>query len=226
MARPTPPEGRILLVEGQDDKHVIWQICQRRTPSFAPTRQGPVMRVALSVSGNEFLISERDSRGAVISAIRQEVTAPGRLAVGVVVDADADPISCWAEVTRGFSRTPVALPDDPDYAGLVLSEQLGQPRVGVWMMPDNRSPGELEDFVRQMIPPAAPVWAEAQRYIDDILPEDRKFAPEKTDKAKLYAWLATLKEPARMGAAISDGDLQTDGPLCQTFAGWLQRLFG
>lgn len=93
------------------------------------------------------------------------------------------------------------------------------------MMPDNRSPGELEDFIKQMIPPDFPVWAEAQHYIDNIQPAHRKFTPEKMDKAKLYAWLSTLKEPARMGAAISDGNRQTNGPLCHNFILWLERLF-
>ncbi len=45
------------------------------------------------------------------------------------------------------------------------------------------------------------------------------------DKSKLYAWLSTLKEPARMGAAIGDSDLQTNSPLCQNFILWLERLF-
>ncbi len=156
MVRSTPPEGRILPVEGQDDKHVIWQICRRSAASFSTTRQGHIMRVGLSASGTEFLISERDSRGAVIRAIRQEVEAPGRRAVGVVVDADADSVNCWAAVAQGFSRTSVALPYTPNPTGIILPEQPGQTRIGVWMMPDNYSPGKLEDFVKQMIPPAAP----------------------------------------------------------------------
>ena len=120
----------------------------------------------------------------------------------------------------------IPFPASPDPTGVIIPEGPGQPRVGVWMMPDNQSAGELEDFVRQMMPVAAPVWPEAQRYIDNIPPGLRRFAPDKTDKAKLYAWLATLKEPARMGAAISDGDLETTGPLGQAFTSWLADRFG
>lgn len=225
MMHPNQTAERILLVEGQDDKHVIGHICRRDTASFATTREGYAMRVALLSTGTEFLIEERGSRGEVISAIRQEVTTQWR-AVGVLVDADADPGVCWNELVKGFSRTPISFPATPNPAGLIIPEQPGVPRVGVWMMPDNQSAGELEDFVRQMMPVAAPVWPEAQRYIDNIPPDLRRFAPDKTDKAKLYAWLATLKEPARMGVAIGDGDLETTGPLCQTFTTWLQQLFG
>ena len=225
MMRPSRPAERILLVEGQDDKHIVWQICRRNAASFAATRQGYAMRVALLSAGTEFLIDERGSRSEVISAIRQEATTRRR-AMGVLIDADADPTQCWEELATGFSRTTVSFPNTPNPAGVIIPEQPGQPRIGVWMMPDNQSAGELEDFVRQMIPSAAPVWPEAQRYIDNIPPGIREFAPDKTDKAKLYAWLSTRREPSRMGAAIGDGDLETTGPLCQTFITWLADLFG
>ncbi len=224
MTGADPAAARLLLVEGQDDKHVLWQIC-RRAASFSVHREGYDMSVTLRQAETAFGIAEKGNFSAVLEAIETEIFPRGRQALGIVVDADRQPEQRWAELKAAFPAA-VPLPDAPDPAGIVLPEQLGQPRVGVWMMPDNRSPGELEDFVKQMIPPTAPVWAAAQRYIDDIQPDDRKFAPEKTDKAKLYAWLSTLKEPARMGAAIHARDLETNGSLCQTFVHWLQRLFG
>ena len=44
--------------------------------------------------------------------------------------------------------------------------------------------------------------------------------------AKLYAWLAARKEPGRMGAAVSAGDLVVQGSLCEDFFTWLVKLFG
>ena len=224
MTGANPAAARLLLVEGQDDKHVLWQIC-RRAASFSAHREGYDMSVTLRQGETAFGIAEKGNFRTVLEAIETEIFSRGRQALGIMVDADRQPSQRWEELKAAFPAA-VPLPDAPDPAGIILPEQPGQPRIGVWMMPDNRSPGELEDFVKQMIPPAAPVWADAQRYIDDIRPDDRKFAPEKTDKAKLYAWLSTLKEPARMGAAIRARDLQTNGPLCQTFVHWLQRLFG
>ena len=225
MTGADPAEDRILLVEGQDDKHVVWQIC-RRAASFSVHREGYDMSVTLRQAETAFGIAEKGNFRAVLDAIETEVFSPGRQALGIVVDADSQPEQRWEELKAAFPAA-VPLPDAPDPTGIILPEQLGQPRIGVWMMPDNHSSGELEDFVKQMIPAAAPVWTDAQQYIDNIQPESsRKFAPEKIDKAKLYAWLSTLKEPARMGAAIGDGDLETNGSLCQTFVHWLQRLFG
>lgn len=224
MTGAYPADDRRLLVEGQDDKHVVWQICRRAGTTFSVARSGSDMSVTLLSSAVTFGIAEKGNFRAVLDAIETEILYPGRQALGIIVDADAQPTQRWGQLKDAFPAA-VPLPATPNPAGVIIPEQTGAPRIGVWMMPDNKSPGELENFVKQMIPPAAPVWTDAQRYIDNIQPAARKFAPGKADKAKLYAWLATLKEPARMGAAIGNGDLQTNLSLCPTFLHWLQRLF-
>ena len=102
---------------------------------------------------------------------------------------------------------------------------MARPRVGIWLMPDNQSPGEIEDFVAAMIPDGDPVRPLAERYIDGIPEADRKFAEGKIPRAKIHAWLAAREDPRRMGAAIGAGDLDTEVTLCQSFAAWLRRLF-
>ena len=225
MVRPSLQANRILLVEGIDDKHVVWHICNNASASFSADRKDEDMTVTLKDQENTFLISERGNRRQVIDAIRQEVEVPGRQAVGVVIDADADLESYWKELTNVFSRTNVLLPPGPDPAGTIIPEQPVQPRIGIWIMPDNQSIGELENFVLQMIPGDDAALLEAQSFIDKIS-DGGKIPIEKTDKAKLYAWLSTRREPGRMGAAIGDGDLEICGDLCQDFMKWLQRLFG
>ena len=225
MADSNAPFDRILLVEGQDDKHVIWQICRRAETAFSVDRDGYDMIVTLRHPGTTFLIVEKTSLSEELEAIEAEIIANGRRVVGVIVDSDTQPTQRWEQLKAAFPER-IPFPNTPNPAGVIIPEQPGQPRIGVWMMPDNQSAGELEDFARQMIPSAAPVWTEAQQYIDNIPPDLRKFAPDKTDKAKLYAWLSTRREPSRMGAAIGDGDLETTGPLCQTFITWLADLFG
>ncbi len=101
----------------------------------------------------------------------------------------------------------------------------GTPRVGVWLMPDNGSAGELEDFARELIRAADNVWPLAEQYIAGIPEADRKFRPGKISKAKLYAWLASRRHPQRIGAAIGTGDLDAEAPLAKRFAQWLSDLF-
>ena len=201
------PEPRVLLVEGQNDKHVVWQLC-RRFP------EGP-----------DFLIRDRDNLEQLLESIGAELAAPGLLTFGIMVDADTDPAARWDAVFHRLSAAGLALPRVPQSGGAVIATP-GQPRAGVWIMPDNAATGELEDFVARMIPPQDPVWPRAQEYIDRIPQSDRKFSQNKLTRAQVHAWLATREQPRQMGSAIHARDLQTNGPLCQTFVHWLQRLFG
>ena len=93
-------------------------------------------------------------------------------------------------------------------------------------MPDNESRGELEDFVSQMIPNDDYVWPLSQNYIDSIPTAYRKFTPNKTQRAKVHAWLAARENPRLMGEAIRTRDLEVGGELCEKFVAWLRELFG
>ncbi len=96
-------------------------------------------------------------------------------------------------------------------------------------MPDNQSNGEIEDFVRTMIPPRDPIWPLSDAYITDIIkqiPSSRRdLRDEKATKAKVHAWLAARTEPRPMGRAIEAGDLSIDGELSKRFTDWLGSLF-
>ena len=143
-----------------------------------------------------------------------------------MLDADRDLQHGWRKIKQELSRAKVQLPAEPDPTGTIVPEQRPLPQVGIWLMPDNSSQGELEDFALRMVPSKDPVWPLSRCYLESIPEDKQKFAPEKTDKAQLYAWLATRKEPGRMGAAVGAGDLETCGTLCQDFLKWLDRLFG
>ena len=119
----------------------------------------------------------------------------------------------------------IEVPRTPERTGTVIDETIRTPRIGIWLMPDNQSTGELKDFVAQLIPDDDPVWPRSQRYIECIPECDRKFSKKKTQRARIHAWLATREDPRRMGAAIGAGDLLLDGTLCTEFAEWLRELF-
>lgn len=161
--------------------------------------------------------------GKVIKSITNEIKVSGRSVVGFVLDANDDLDDRWASIRHHFGQASLDLPAKPRLSGTIVGRV---PRVGVWLMPDNKSPGELEDFVAQMIPDGDSVWPLAQQYIEDIPEPDRKFAATKTRRAEVYAWLATRKNPGPMGAAIGKHDLTTDGTVCREFSRWLRRLFG
>ena len=212
MNRPASPLlSHILMVEGRNDKHVVIHVSNRHQPMPS------------------FCISDKDNIDQLLNAISLEVREPGRQALGILVDANDNLTARWNAVANRLRRVGYQPPAFPDPAGTVISGNPhipARPRIGIWLMPDNTSPGELEDFVAQMIPGEDPVWPLSQQYIEGIPVADRKFAEHKTLRAQIHAWLAARKDPRQMGLAIRACDLDVDGPLCQKFVAWLTNLFG
>lgn len=206
--RPNPVfHPRVLLVEGQDDFHVVEHLRHRH----ATVEEMP-----------SFGVIVKDNDAELLKSVRWEIQTGGREVVGILIDSDDDVAARWQAV-RDRLPDGYDLADRPVVGGAVIETV---PRVGVWLMPDNESAGELEDFVSRMVPSDDPVWPRAERYIDGIPDHARQFPMGKVSRAKLYAWLATRRDPRRMGEAIRTRDLAIDGALCQQFVGWLRRLFG
>lgn len=204
MAQEHPP-ARVLLVEGRDDKHVVQHLCRHHQD--APS----------------FKIVDKEGFPKLKRAIGPEIKVSGRTALGILVDANRQPTSRWQEIAHRLHQVAVQPPVQMAPNGTVVG---GRPRVGIWLMPDNSSAGELEDFIEQLMPARDPIWPRAQDYIDNIPTADRKFAPKKIQRAKIHAWLAACAEPRKMGAAISTQDLNANAPLAIRFLDWLRLLFG
>ena len=206
-AFPLQHPGRILLVEGQDDRHVVEHVYRKRFGAAPP-----------------FEIEDKGGFTPLRDAIGPTLKAPGREVVGIVVDANDDLPARWAAVTDRLRR---ACPD-VELGDLVPDGTIvgSEPRVGIWLWPDNEAAGEIEDFVASMIPCDDPVWPLSRRYIEGIPEEHRRFAEGKTRRAEVHAWLATRGEPRRMGTAIRAGDLKVGRALAERFASWLGKLFG
>ena len=201
---PSEEPARIILVEGEDDEHVVEQLRRKMgLPEFAVRPEG--------------------NNDKVIEAIGAARLPDNREILGILVDADDSVDGTWSRLVKEFKEEGIDLPPQPPPEGLILYEH--HPRIGVWLMPDNQSEGELEDFIAKMIPEDDAAWLCAEEYIECIPGAEREFKEGKRLKAKVHSWLATREVPGRAGAAIGRGDLSVDGPLSQRFADWLRRLF-
>ena len=225
MARSNPPSERILLVEGQNDLHMVLHLCNNHPEFSVKGTLGSEQVILEPPPHTYFTVEDKKGVSELLKSIRTEVRVSGRQALGILADADEDLPGRWDELSKQFQQAGITLPDHPHPEG-TLVDIAGSPRVGVWLMPNNESVGELEDFVKEMIPTDDPVWPLSQNYIDGIPERDRRFRPAKATKAQVHAWLSARKNPRQIGAAIGDGDLQTDTTLCQTFTSWLIKLFG
>ena len=205
MAGESEP-ARVLLVEGVDDKHVVKHLRNHQDHPDVP----------------EFDILDKKGYPNLADAIGLEIKVSGRVAVGILADANDDLDGRWNSVTHRLREVGLNPPAATTAGGTIIE---GTPRVGIWLMPDNTSAGELEDFVERLIPTGDPVWPRAHAYIDDIPVADRRFIEGKIQRARIHAWLATRREPRKMGAAIGAGELDVTVPLAVRFTAWLRELF-
>ena len=199
------PPTKLLLVEGPDDKHVVEHLRRRLAPDLA------------------FCCRSADGIDPLLKAVPLELRLDDRTALGILIDANADVSARWQSIGDLLHKEGMRLPNRPESSGTIIKGDLC---VGVWLMPDNSTPGELEDFVAEMIPKDDPVWPLAEKYVDSIPNEDRQFAQGKELRAKIHAWLATRREPQKMGAAIRTGWLDATAPAAKRLADWLTALFG
>lgn len=202
---------KALLVEGITDKHVVFNICAESSPQIP-----------------EFSVFDQGNIDRLLDSVYIEVTNRERTVLGIMLDANDHPEGRWQAVGDRLRKAGIALPSFPQPEGVVIDSEpsTGLPRVGVWMMPNNESPGELENFLAEMIPTDDTVYPLAQAYINGIPPGHREFQEGKTLRAQVHAWLAAREDPRQPGLAIKARDLAIDGPLCVRFTAWLRRLFG
>ncbi len=217
MPKPRTPHA-YLLVEGEDDQHVVWHLCEQHNLPEQFTVEIPEGNVGLT---------------GLLAGIPSRVKTPGLRTLGIMIDADADIGARWQAVRdrlqdrailqdRACSTVPAIVPPE----GWVSSEPW-VPRVGVWLMPDNQRGGMLEDFAASLIPGDDALLSRTEAALRDIEEAGlRRYRPGHRPKALIHTWLAWQENPGHpMGTAIKAGALHYDAPLARAFVAWLRRLF-
>ena len=199
-----------LLVEGTDDQHVIRHICGVRHIT------------------ESFQIVPLEGVDAVFERIPIELKfAQEGDIVGIVVDADEDPKARWDAVRGRLAETGFTnVPARPQAGGTILDTpgSLLLERVGVWIMPDNRNPGKLENVLLSMIPEDDDLFEHSTGCMESIA--NPRFGEKDRQKALVHTWLAWQAEPGRpYGTSIAAGFLDHDVPEVDAFVSWLNRLF-
>ncbi len=199
---------RVLWVEGKDDDAVVQSLCKRhRVPEV------------FQVENKEGIDNIREGLSVEIRSRRLEC-------FGVVVDANGGVPARWASIRDTLLN--VGYEDVPEHlapGGLVLASPPDRPRFGAWLMPDNTSPGMLEDFAALLVPAGDFLWAHAAEVVDGIPDEHRRFTDTHRSKALIHTWLAWQEKPGSpMGQAIGQGNLRADAPDALRLVAWLRRL--
>ena len=202
-----------LLVEGNDDQHVVWTLCEKHhIPESFDVIDCESVENVLKAFGVRLKIVDNNQR------------------IGIVVDADVNLKSRWDSIVSILKKTgkydcaTIELPQD----GLILEPtDTTYPKIGIWLMPDNNQNGMLEDFMTALAAPDDVLMKKSEDVLTELEKEGiQKYKPVHRSKAKIHTYLAWQDTPGRpMGQAITANILNADSELAVKFANWLKELF-
>jgi len=199
-----------LLVEGNNDKHVLWALCAKH--------QLPKNFEIIDLMGKNRLL---ESIGVYLKE--------GLEVLGIVLDADENLQQSWDSIRSRFVKEGYSnIPKQPEKGGYigVFNDKLTS-KIGIWIMPDNTATGKLEEFLELLIPFGDALKFEANKVLDNIESKSLQcYAPKDRPKAFMHTWLAWQKNPGMpYGQAITAHVLLTEAELSIAFIRWLQSLF-
>lgn len=210
---------RKLLVEGAGDRRVVTELAKKHG-----------IDLGKKVSGQYPVQIEEKSMPALLDPefLATVAAGSGLRILGLIVDADEDSAarleelreSCW----KGLRRE---LPEEFPAEGLILSCEEGQPKLGVWLMPDNSNRGMLESFLAYLIPAAGnDCWEWTAELCREAKAKGATFKDLHLAKARIHAYLAFQDEPGRqLHEALINRVLDPEHEMAKKFLAWLCRLF-
>ena len=223
------PEASILWVEGKDDLHAIGHLLWRHGVDLEDI---PVDIKTPGDSEDEPAGDEpagdepAGGRDPLLEGMETAVMASTGRAAGFVLDADEVAQDRWRAVRGRLERVGLTLPDEIPRAGYVGHAGVYQARVGVWLMPDNRRSGALEDFLQDLVDSRDSVLQVAEESTDLAKGRGAPFADSQRSKAVLHAWLAWQESPGLpYGSAIRARYFRHDSPAALAFVEWFKSVF-
>jgi hypothetical protein len=198
---------RKLLVEGNDDQHVIWALCERFNI--------PEVFDVIDCGGIDNLYESISLRFKQTSVET----------IGIIIDADINLNNRWAYVRKLLSNQGFKMPEDLPNDGLILLS--GNTKVGVWIMPSNDTNGMLEDFMSFLVPQNDVLLPVVDATLNEIESQKlNRYSLTHKSKARIHSWLSWQEDPGTpMGLSITKRYLTTDNENCKQLVNWLQKLF-
>ncbi len=145
----------------------------------------------------------------------------------LVLDADrapeGGPALRWKEVLDALRTVKIDIPGNASTEDGLIHDLSDGRRVAVWLFPDCRSEGAMEDFVLQRLVPEKDTLLGHAETVVDALP-DKRFPAKHVQKARMRSWLSWQERPGLPpGRAISERVLAVSEERLGTFAVWLRR---
>lgn len=211
-----------LIVEGKDDKWfvinllkaygVAWPIDAKKWP------------LTVTDFGGEDKIRDREKLGVELQeTLVAAKKIQGLASLGILLDSDTDAAAKFESLRAILSEfeLPSRLPVD----GLI--HNTSRLRIGIWIMPDNQSNGNLETLLQGLIPDGATAIWEHTRTATVVAKQlGAGYRDVDKSKAELHNWLAWQDPPGRpYGTAIQARMLELPNSNATAFAKWLNNLY-
>jgi len=198
-----------MLVEGKDDEHVVRHLCRAHDIKVNFDIEQP----------------KNDGIEQLIDQVPARLTEADLQRFAMVVDADEDVESRWKQLRDRLRRRGYdGIPDKPGEEGTIidLHNDFGDVRLGVWIMPDNRLPGILENFLAFLVPDDDKMLPRVDRFLDGIPREERLFTDVQRPKARIHSYLAVQDEPGKpLGLSITFRYLDANREVVRPFLNWI-----
>ena len=207
---------RKLLVEGETDKRVIPYLMEANGVDW--DRGNEPVWIASYGSTEELLRSE---------VIEGEWGASGLEVLGIMVDANGNAPRRWQQFQtccrEQFPKLPCQIPEE----GFALTHDSGR-RLGMWIMPDNRFSGMLEDFLVRLIPSkSGNLYEFAKNCTAEAAKKGAPFKTPHKTKAEIHTWLAWQDAPGKqLHQALHHRVLSPTNSESKAFVSWFRQLFG
>ena len=218
-------ENRILFVEGGDDEHTIYALCEHFQVEETFVVEVPDSKGKINKSARA---NEKGGIDNVLKAMQGFLFAGNVERLGIVIDADQNLNNQWERVANILKKAGYSeIEPQPNPNGTII-KQAEKMTFGVWIMPDNQTErAYLETFLKFLVPEGNETWKQAKKCVADLKEKPFvKMNADHTDKAEIHTFLAWQQEPGKpFGTAITAKYLQADNPQCQSFVDWLNRLF-
>ena len=204
-----------LVVEGLDDKHVVWAFCKKYNL--------PETFEVVDTEGYDNLRDGLDER--ILSGSFEKL--------GIIVDADSDISSRWQSLSDVLKAFDYIMPDTPNPSGTILnhpdSHTFYPLQIGIWLMPNNQMAGMLEDFLKEIIESEdslLPIVKESLEKVKSEISESQRFNNSHYSKALIHTFLAWKEPPGKpFGQAINANFFNEETELLAQFLNWLRLLF-
>lgn len=212
-----------LYVEGPDDREVfIHLLNNHEITSSDETRRGHFLK-----ANESFKIKDCGGIDNLLETFRVELKGDiDNNRYGIVVNVDTDITVIWVRLLNILNNMSYRnLPHIPGDSGVII-KQGNLPVVGIWLMPNNKLPGSIEDFVSFLGPQDDELWPIAENALRQAISIKCNFRPSYTMKAHLHTWLAWQEEPGTpMGLAITKTYVDAYAPHAIQFINWFHKMF-